>query len=355
LKPGTDVFYRDWTRASIDLSSYVGQTVTVQFITEDCSVGGHYAYAYVDDFCTSDCGGRLGPITPSTDCEKFKVCVDYTLPNDAGDTGSVVLRLAIDGIAPISSLALESGTRHCFTIDPETLPLSPARTFKFAVTGTFSVGGVVCNVESSVAEYHVNCPDCNPGVNVIANGDFEAGDSGFTSAYSATMVPVRPGQYAVLNAAAAAAVAHTWKAASHPACDAEGKFLVVNGATGKAGKKLAWSQTVPVIEGKDYRFSANFRGLPACGFDVRPEVELRFSSPPDDVRPVVVDTTCNTTPCDSTARDTACDPCHWQMESGIIHIPVGVATLNCEIWLDETAAGDGNDLAIDDISLVCPP
>ena len=119
----------------------------------------------------------------------------------------------------------------------------------------------------------------------------------------------------------------------------KGQFRLVNGATGRSGRRLVWSQDVAVTAGRDYRFSAHFRSLPTmCGFDVAPEVALRFSTSPDD--PVYFEI--------KTDED---NPCDWQPESRTIHIPPGFTLLTCEIWLDETTKGDGNDLAIDDIGL----
>ncbi len=45
--------YKPWTTVSVDLSAYVGQDVTIRFTTYDCSLGGHYAYAYIDGSCVS--------------------------------------------------------------------------------------------------------------------------------------------------------------------------------------------------------------------------------------------------------------------------------------------------------------
>jgi gliding motility-associated-like protein len=42
------VIFKDWTTVGIDLSPYIGQTVTICFITKDCSLGGHFGYAYID-------------------------------------------------------------------------------------------------------------------------------------------------------------------------------------------------------------------------------------------------------------------------------------------------------------------
>ena len=43
-----DVRFKKWTTVGIDLSAYIGQTMTIQFSTEDCGWGGHFGYAYVD-------------------------------------------------------------------------------------------------------------------------------------------------------------------------------------------------------------------------------------------------------------------------------------------------------------------
>ena len=47
------VVYKPWTNVSVDLTSFVGQNVTIRFTTYDCALGGHYAYAYIDGSCTT--------------------------------------------------------------------------------------------------------------------------------------------------------------------------------------------------------------------------------------------------------------------------------------------------------------
>jgi len=44
----TPVAYSGWRVISLDLSSYVGQSVTLEFETGDCDLGAHYGYAYID-------------------------------------------------------------------------------------------------------------------------------------------------------------------------------------------------------------------------------------------------------------------------------------------------------------------
>lgn len=47
--------YKDWTKYSVNLNGYVGQTVEIEFTTADCRQTAHYGYAYVDDVCFEDC------------------------------------------------------------------------------------------------------------------------------------------------------------------------------------------------------------------------------------------------------------------------------------------------------------
>jgi gliding motility-associated-like protein len=46
VNPG--VLYKDWTPISINLDAYIGRTIMLEFVTEDCTRTGHFGYAYVD-------------------------------------------------------------------------------------------------------------------------------------------------------------------------------------------------------------------------------------------------------------------------------------------------------------------
>ena len=51
---GTNVYYRPWTEVNMNLTNYVGQTVTVKFTTSDCehsNNGAHFGYVYIDCAC----------------------------------------------------------------------------------------------------------------------------------------------------------------------------------------------------------------------------------------------------------------------------------------------------------------
>ncbi|MCF8220559.1 MAG: gliding motility-associated C-terminal domain-containing protein [Cryomorphaceae bacterium] len=45
--------WKDWTTFGVDVTAYMGQTVTLDVATGDCSLGGHWGYAYVSASCTS--------------------------------------------------------------------------------------------------------------------------------------------------------------------------------------------------------------------------------------------------------------------------------------------------------------
>ncbi len=42
---------RNWTDVTLELWSYLGQTIQIEFITTDCSQGAHAGYAYIDGYC----------------------------------------------------------------------------------------------------------------------------------------------------------------------------------------------------------------------------------------------------------------------------------------------------------------
>jgi gliding motility-associated-like protein len=52
------VLYKSWTPTTIDFSGLGGRMVRLEFKTADCTLGGHFGYAYVD--VGTGCGGLLG-------------------------------------------------------------------------------------------------------------------------------------------------------------------------------------------------------------------------------------------------------------------------------------------------------
>jgi gliding motility-associated-like protein len=52
-----NVVYKNWTPISVNLSAYAGRTIMLEFITSDCTRGGHFGYAYFD--VNSSCDGTI--------------------------------------------------------------------------------------------------------------------------------------------------------------------------------------------------------------------------------------------------------------------------------------------------------
>lgn len=55
------VLYKPWAPVLVNLSSYLGKTIRLEFTVSDCSRGGHFGYAYVDfnEDCSAPLSGNL--------------------------------------------------------------------------------------------------------------------------------------------------------------------------------------------------------------------------------------------------------------------------------------------------------
>ena len=49
---GDSVYYLPWTYNAINLNSYLGKSITIRFTAAGCTLGGHFAYGYVDCSCS---------------------------------------------------------------------------------------------------------------------------------------------------------------------------------------------------------------------------------------------------------------------------------------------------------------
>lgn len=89
-----NVVYKPWTNVSVDLTNYIGQNVTIRFTTYDCSLGGHYAYAYIDGSCIDFnitqsavlCQGSVIQLTAPTGFATYT----WTLPDNSIQNGQII-------------------------------------------------------------------------------------------------------------------------------------------------------------------------------------------------------------------------------------------------------------------------
>ena len=369
------ILYQNWSCAQIDLSQHVGKTVTIEFVTEDCTKSAHFGYAYIDNFCGNCTGDPQGSIAfdsaTSSDCGRGKLCFNYSLPQIGGAIGNVTISLGIyqNGalLTTLTSPTLTSGSSYCFNIDPLSIPgiNTTLGAFDYVATGSFMIGNTTLPPKTvGVApdgqltginnDYKIVCGPtwCCPGQNLVRNGDFESGNVGVTSQYafntSTTSGATLPGQYNIVNGSQALSISPNWAVNDHTTCNANsGKFMAVNGKTTQAtgSKSIIWKQTVSVIGGQEYRFCANVKNLPQCTFDIKPKIEVKFTGQPSNVVISGVAPTVVSVPSGSG------NECSWQLVSASVVVPNGVNNLTIDILLDESGLGDGNDLALDDISL----
>ncbi|WP_165958231.1 gliding motility-associated C-terminal domain-containing protein [Segetibacter sp. 3557_3] len=58
---GQNVFYKPWSPITINLNGYAGKTIRLEFTNNDCTLGGHFGYAYLDvnENCSTPITGNI--------------------------------------------------------------------------------------------------------------------------------------------------------------------------------------------------------------------------------------------------------------------------------------------------------
>lgn len=58
---GQNVFYKPWSPITINLNGYAGKTMRIEFTNNDCTLGGHFGYAYLDvnENCSTPITGNV--------------------------------------------------------------------------------------------------------------------------------------------------------------------------------------------------------------------------------------------------------------------------------------------------------
>ena len=87
---GAPIQYKRWSGVSINLTPYIGQTITVEFANFDCGYCGHFGYSYIDVSCY---GSLIANVWPG-DC-------DYDL--NANNVDLITLGLAYGATGPARS------------------------------------------------------------------------------------------------------------------------------------------------------------------------------------------------------------------------------------------------------------
>lgn len=362
---GGAVLYRDWTCVTVDLAKYSGQTLTIVFANRDCGAGAHWGYSYIDNLCVGCAGTPTGDAifnSAKSDCAKGEICFDYTVPKTPAGTGKVNLSLDLyqngNLVTTLASGDLTSDGTYCFKNFSNVLNSSIGG-FDWKATANFTISGATIAPKEigkigdgfldgmnndCVTKSSKSC--CGSGKNFVKHGDFKGAGQFFYSDYPFTTSDpfLFPGTELIGDKKLAQKACDRWNVSGHAGgnCSENGgdSFLMVNGKTTQINTKPAvvWSQEVKVDGEGDYEFCAFFKDLKQCCFNKKPQITLKG----------IVDGKETTQTATVSTSDKACD---WQLVSTKIKVPAGASSVNLQILLDESVIGDGNDLAIDDISL----
>jgi len=109
------VYYKDWAPATINLEGCAGKQVKLEFATNDCTLGGHFGYAYldVDENCAS-------PITGNSYCSS-QTSLALTAPGGFGNyywyTRDLSKQLSVGQVYNISPPPPD-GTQYAVILQP---------------------------------------------------------------------------------------------------------------------------------------------------------------------------------------------------------------------------------------------
>ena len=169
--------------------------------------------------------------------------------------------------------------------------------------------------------------------NLIVNGDFTSGNIGFTSGY---LNVLNPNPFGVKGSYDIVANSNTWFTAFSSCTDhttGTGRMMVVDGADSNGGNTKLWEQSVTVNPGRTYQFSYYLQSV-TVGFPARIEIVINGVSL--DVPNIAPATTCS-----------------WAQR--IYSWNSGVSNSAIITIYDRETSGNGNDFAIDDLSLTACP
>lgn len=143
-------YYHDWDCVALDLTDYVGSTVTLEFINSDCSLSAHYGYTYIDDVCIECDTTKEEPtvnITAITDtCISLNSLIqgNFTLPVQGAYTGQFIsLDLLIyqnrSQVTSVNVNSFVTGTNFSIPLNPIYFNGLTGECFDIFVQGTFTL------------------------------------------------------------------------------------------------------------------------------------------------------------------------------------------------------------------------
>jgi hypothetical protein len=175
------VVFKPWTTVSVDLSAYINQPVTIRFTAADCTLGGHYGYAYVDGSCL--------PLALSTTGD---VCAGGSVTLTA-PAGSASYSWSPGGQTTPSITVSTAGTYTCVLTSVQGCNISltvPVNIFPVP-TSVFSNASTACSPVFTFQDASV------VSIGSISTWSWNFGDGTFSSAQNPSHTYPGPGTYTV--------------------------------------------------------------------------------------------------------------------------------------------------------------
>ena len=147
--------WKDWTTVGINLAEYDGKTLTIRLTTIDCSLGGHYGYAYFAIGCSNgqiqglSCGDT--PTTGFSGPDGFKYV--WYLPDNPLDTLSTEQTYSVlpdDTLTYYCNVIQPTNPRCYYTISATAIPRWPAASASYIVSSKNCANTVAFTNESYI-------------------------------------------------------------------------------------------------------------------------------------------------------------------------------------------------------------
>jgi gliding motility-associated-like protein len=244
--------------------------------------------------------------------------------------GAATITYTVAGCAGLQNLTIKAPTLPTFAqVGPfcagANIPALP----NSSTNATPIVGTWLPAINNTTTTTYTFTPSSFAGANnLVVNGDFSAGNTGFTSAYS--FIP-NAGTNGVQKAYGINTDANNWFQFFAP-CTATGtasggNYMIVDGSTGNGGNDLVWGQNIPVLPNLTYTFSF---WLQTIALPNAAQIEVSING-------AAIGT--------SLAPNTNCD---WKLVTFTWNS--GASTTANIAMFDKTILNNGNDFGLDDIS-----
>ncbi len=110
------VMYKDWTPVSLNLTAYAGKSVRLEFITSDCTRGGHFGYAYVD--VSSNCSGKIDGASACAGTDSTTLTAPYGFQTYEWYSGTNFSQFISDSQQLVLNPLPAIGTNYSVIVDP---------------------------------------------------------------------------------------------------------------------------------------------------------------------------------------------------------------------------------------------